>query len=194
MLSGWDECFPTIEPFEQSPVMGELIGSVPEINFTDDGILTQKWHSCRYEATRKFSLQDGNSVRLDFVVRNIAGFSFPFLWASHALFAVGKADKCFLPDGVILDNFINDGTCRKWFVKNTAPVFIERGCYRIILSTDQPYWGVWLSRGGWPAVNKSGVVCLGLEATTTSSEIPLDLSLDAGEIFSGNVDLKVERI
>ena len=29
--AGWDECFPTIEPYGGSPVMGELVGVAPSL-------------------------------------------------------------------------------------------------------------------------------------------------------------------
>ncbi len=189
--AGWDECFPTIEPFDASPVMGDLIGVEPCIQ-RDRHSVRQTWTFPRYDVERVFSGSGTDRMKVEFTVRNRTAVPIPFLWASHALFSVEGLSRVELPDGTSLDQFARDGPCRKWFVQNRAPVIMHRDSGRVSIRSDQPYWGLWLNRGGWPASGHAGVACLGVEATTTAGEIPAGRHLAPGESFTGQVEVDVE--
>ena len=188
--AGWDECFPTIEPYQGSPVMGELIGLSPEIYWQADSV-EQLWHTTSSEARRRFSLETGSCLVMSFQVTNQLGAPLEFLWASHALFSVASLAQVRLSDGSILSEFDNDGSEAKFFCANTKPIELVTPRNRAILTTDQPWWGIWLNRGGWPVGSPHPMCCLGLEATNTPGEYPNGQWLDAGAVFSGKVRIEI---
>ena len=80
----------------------------------------------------------------------------------------------------------------KTFLDNTEPVELSYRGFVVTLTTDQPYWGLWLNRGGWPANNAEPFGCLGVEATNAPGEQPAGRWLGRGETFSGQVRLDVQ--
>src|ERR1041384_3883882 len=85
-VGGWDECFPSIEPFEETPVMGELIGTAPTIVAGGKEIV-QTWERPGYIAARRFCAVGDRALEMTFTVRNRDERPLRFVWASHALFA-----------------------------------------------------------------------------------------------------------
>ena len=114
-----------------------------------------------------------------------------FLWASHAIFSINGLRSVLLSDGQRMDEFRINGTCRKFFVRAGSPVCLERENCRIYLETDQPYWGIWYNRGGWPADKPARFACIGIEATNTPADSPADATIPAGGAFEGRVLLRV---
>jgi len=185
VVGGWDECFPTIEPHGISPVMGDLISLSPALRELPDRV-EQTWNTPRYRAVRTFRAPRDRELELTFCVTNHGPSPLEFLWASHALFAVASLRQVALPDGTVLNEFGLTGTCRKFFIPATGPVILDG----VRLTTDQPFWGIWLNRGGWPADKPADFACLGVEATTTAAEVPDGRVLLSGEEFCGHVTLQ----
>ena len=185
VVGGWDECFPTIEPHGNSPVMGDLISLTPTLRELPDRV-EQTWATPQYRATRTFRASHDRELELTFQVTNRGAVPLEFLWASHALFATARLRSVALPDGTRLDDFSFNGTCRKFFIPATGPVTLGG----VILITDQPFWGIWLNRGGWPDTNPARFGCLGIEATTTATEAPGGRMLLPGGEFCGYVTLQ----
>jgi hypothetical protein len=187
--AGWDECFPSIEPFQDAPTMGDLIWQAPQVHHAD-GQFEQVWNLPGYTAQRVFQPRGDSGLEMIFRVKT--GFRpLPFLWASHALFSTDGLLSVLLPGGRRLDEFAPDGTCTKFFVRAGPPVVLERDGNRIHLETDQPFWGIWYNRGGWPIGAPGGFSCIGIEATSMSADAPTDAVLPAGGSFEGRVILRV---
>lgn len=190
--AGWDECFPTIEPSGDFPVMGDLVGLPPEIE-TAAGSLRQTWRAARFLARRTFSLENPRVLRVDFEAVNISGSPQEVLWANHALLAVERLRWVTLPDGSVLRDFGMDGSERKWFLPARAAVELVYSGSRLSMTTDQPWWGIWSDKGGWPLDGLNCYNCLGIEATNTPGEVPDGQLLGPGETFQGWVRLSVEN-
>ena len=184
-VGGWDECFPTIEP-----AMGRLIGIPPTIRELSDRV-EQVWVTSQYQVTRTFRAPDARTLELCFQARNTGTAPLEFLWASHALFTLTGIQRIVFATGLVLDDFGLDGTCRKFFVPAAGPVQIAGTSVNLILTTDQPHWGIWLNRGGWPARQPAGFRCIGIEATSTAAEAPTGQVLQPGAEFCGRVNLEV---
>jgi hypothetical protein len=189
--AGWDECFPTIDPYADSPVMGELIGQPPEMIWRTESV-EQIWRSTGFEARRRFTLTSASCLQMTFQVTNRQAAPREFLWASHALFGSKNLLAAQLPNGVSLIGFAPDGSERKLFVANAGPVELTYQTYRVLLTTDQPWWGVWINRGGWPAASPEPLCCLGVEATNTPGEQPDGQWLATDAPFCGKVKLEID--
>jgi hypothetical protein len=188
---GWDECFPTIEAHGQSGVMGRLVGHGPDLRVTKEDV-TQEWAFADLTARRAFSSPAEYTLLVRFEAKNTGALPLEYLWASHALFSVDGLLRVVLAHERVLDDFCPDGTCGKFFVSSSGPVILEREESVVRLSTDQPFWGIWLNRGGWPAGAPAGFCCIGIEATNSAAEIPTGLFLQANETFRGYVKLEIE--
>jgi hypothetical protein len=187
--AGWDECFPTIDPYQNSPVMGELIGLSPEI-YWQENCVEQIWRSTRFEARRHFSLETSSCLEMSFQVTNLEGSALEFLWASHALFSLKNLTTVRLSNDVSISSFDVNGSENKWFIANTKPIELLYPNFRVSLISDQPWWGIWLNLGGWPEKSRNLLCCLGVEATNTPGEHPDGRWLHAGEIFTGKVKIE----
>lgn len=185
-VGGWDECFPRIEPD-----MGELISAGPGIRELPDRV-EQIWPSAKYEVTRTFRARGDKKLELQFRAKNTGPVPLPFLWASHALFSFDWIKRVTFAQRMSTADFSINGTCGKFFVEVAGPARIEGDGLTIILETDQPYWGVWLNRGGWPPNSPAPFRCMGIEATTTAAEAPRDRVLQPGQEFNGWMSLEVE--
>ena len=183
---GWDECFPTIEPWNGFPAMGELVWRVPVIR-ERGGRVEQVWEAPGFVAARSFRPRSGRELEVTFRVRNRSGQPLEFLWASHAVFALDGLSAVTLPDGRLLDEFSLDGSCSKFFVRSGRAVRLRRPEGEVRLRTDQPWWGIWLNRGGWPAPSPAGLGGLGIEATNCPADSPQGTALRAGGSFRGTV-------
>jgi hypothetical protein len=100
--AGWDECFPAIlpckyvrHPYEgiSIPDHGELWG-LPTTAVPTKGGITTVWHGLRfgYRLTRKLYLE-GASVIAEYTLVNLAPFDFHFVWAQHAILAMGSSAR-----------------------------------------------------------------------------------------------------
>ena len=189
--SGWDECFPTIEAFGESGAMGDLVGREPEMITSIHGV-AEIWRMPRYTAVRRFRRDGVSALKIEFTVENSSAAPIEFLWASHALFSSEDLHAVELPDGGVLRDFSLDGTSAKYFVENARPVRMRGGDFDCVLQTDQPYWGIWLNKGGWPAGRPAGFGCVGIEATNTAADAPRGAAIPPGGRFDGMVRLSVE--
>jgi len=183
---GWDECFPTIEPWNGSPAMGELVWAEPAIRAAPGGV-EQVWTSPALVAARSFRPGAAGALEVGFRAENRSGRPLEFLWASHAVFALPGLAEVSLPDGRRLRDFAPDGSSAKFFVRSGNPVVLKRSDGELRLRTDQPWWGIWLNRGGWPAGRPAGFGCIGIEATNCAAERPRLTVLGAGASFRGTV-------
>jgi len=188
---GWDECFPTIEAHGQSGVMGRLVGHAPDLGLAKEEVF-QEWTFADITARRAFSSPAGRTLLVSFEAKNTGTLPLEYLWASHALFSVEGLLRVVLAHERVLDDFSPDGTCDKFFISTSGPVTLEGEESVVTLSTDQPFWGIWLNRGGWPADAPAGFSCIGIEATNSAAEIPTGAVLQANEIFRGYVKLEIE--
>jgi hypothetical protein len=187
--AGWDESFPSIEPFEDVPTMGDLVWQAPQVCCADQQV-EQVWTFPGYTAQRVF--QPLSSSGLEVIFRARTGpRPLRFLWASHALFSTEGMLAVLLPGGRRLEEFAIDHTCTKFFVRAGPPVVLEWRNHCVHLQTDQPYWGIWHNRGGWPVEAPAGFGCVGIEATNTAADAPADAFLPAGGSFEGRVMLRL---
>jgi len=183
---GWDECFPTIEPWNGSPAMGELVWAEPDVQETP-GEIEQVWNRPDFVAARGFRLRSARELELAFRVRNRSGGPLEFLWASHAVFSIEGLAEVRLPDGGLLDDFSLDGSSSKFFARSGPALRLRRAEGEVRLTTDQPWWGIWLNRGGWPERRPAGMGCIGIEATNCAADRPQGAVLEADAWFRGAV-------
>jgi hypothetical protein len=188
--AGWDECFPTIEPYGNYPVMGELVMHAPALMW-EDKTVEQIWQADAYVARRRFEVVPPACVHMTFCVTNQASEPLEFLWASHALFGLKDLHAARWHSEGWQSDFEIDGSEEKLFVPGEHAVELVYPTYRLTLTTDQPWWGIWINRGGWPAHALAPLWCLGVEATNTPAEQPKGQLLTAGATFRGEVKLEV---
>lgn len=187
---GWDECFPTIEPFGNYPTMGELVAHAPTMTWQDNAV-EQVWQRSAYTARRRFAVIAPTCIHMTFCVTNLASEPIEFLWASHALFGLTGLRAAHWQRAEWHSDFAIDGSEKKLFVPGAHTVELVYAGYRLTLTTDQPWWGIWINRGGWPADAPAPLWCLGIEATNTPAEQPEGQLLAAGATFRGEVKLEV---
>lgn len=191
-IAGWDEIYPTIEPHGETPIMGRLVRFAPTLE-REDRAVHQTWVAKDFRARRTFRSLEANQLKLEFSVENTSSLPVEFLWASHPMLAIDHLLRVDFPDGTHLDDFSPDGSERKWFIHTGAPVKMKYAGFNIELQTAQPWWGVWLDKGGWPVDRLGEVYCLGIEATNTAAEVPAGLILPSGGLFEGSLTLAWAR-
>jgi galactose mutarotase-like enzyme len=110
-VSGWDECFPGIIAGEYPnegmyqgrmiPDHGEL-WSVPWDAHTDGGALvcTVMGRQLPYQFTRKISVIDEHTLRLEYEVANLCKEPLSVFWAAHPLFIGTEYTQICLPNEV----------------------------------------------------------------------------------------------
>ena len=189
--AGWDECFPTIDAYGTSAVMGDLIGMTPEINWQARSV-EQIWRCTGFIAQRRFSLETASCMGVSFHVTNLQNNPVEYLWASHALFSVSRLQKIRLANGLEYANFAMNNSVEKSFQANCGAVEFVYPDHRMFLTSDQPWWGIWINRGGWPEDHAHSFCCLGVEATNTASEQPDGQWLLANRTFTGTVKLEFQ--
>ena len=107
--SGWDECLPSIDPCEVpyagSPVAIEDHGDYWRLPWK---VEEESEEVLRMSATgtslplyfeRTIELE-GNTLLLDYLVRNAGPFELSYAWSAHPLFAVEPGDRIILPHSV----------------------------------------------------------------------------------------------
>ncbi len=100
---GWDECFPTVAPWDASETAhgrrlrdhGDLWGRpfAIEAQATDSLALSRTAGGFRF--ARRLSVQDG-VLTADYTVDNVGAVALPYMWALHGLLAVTPEDRIAL--------------------------------------------------------------------------------------------------
>ncbi len=107
--SGWDECLPSVAACEVQTVLGSA--KIPDhgdfwqvswqVTSQTENTLTisADAFSLPLQFTRTLRL-DGNSLRIDYSVRNLSTAPVEYIWSAHPLFAVEPCDRILLPPSV----------------------------------------------------------------------------------------------
>lgn len=167
---GWDECFPTVAPCESADWKqnlrdhGDMWGRPWSTKLFDQAV------HCEYAGNgfqfSRFIKLIGNSVVVDYQVKNIGEAEIPYLWSQHCLLACEAGEHIVL-DGI--ENLIGrDGApdLRPIRAINANYAFksygrvnkrasvgiqgVEENIRISWLAADLPYFGLWLDYGGWP--------------------------------------------
>lgn len=184
--AGLDECLPTVLPCvidgNALPDHGELWNQSPDFDISPEGGFFCRWNlkSLPLAFERRVSL-DGNAIRFDYRLENLADNATPFLWAWHPLFSWKRGDQfhsteksCLSPGGEeVLPWPEAQPGCdlsRASFPKNATPaakVFLgplaegraeirARNGANLTLtwpSATFPYAGIWITRGFWKGLH-----------------------------------------
>lgn len=102
-MSGWDECFPTIDECVVDGVRLPDHGGVwplPWESRVEDDALVQSvdGREMPYRLTRRLSLSGEGTVRLEYSAENIGSRELPFLWTAHPQFQANEPTAILLPD------------------------------------------------------------------------------------------------
>ena len=97
---GWDECFPTVSPWDASGTAfarplrdhGDLWGRPWTIDAHSPASLTLSRADSSFRFTRRLSLAE-STLTADYTVENVATVPMPFMWALHGLLAVTPDDR-----------------------------------------------------------------------------------------------------
>jgi hypothetical protein len=113
-MSGWDECFPTIDACTidgvELPDHGEVWPLAWSCETGDDWIRgSVQTEAMPYRLTRTISITGSNRVRLTYQADNLGGKALPFLWAAHPQFAVSEPTRILLPEQVTEMLCVNGG-------------------------------------------------------------------------------------
>ena len=116
--SGFDECFPTVEPttyinpFSEDklqievPDHGEVWSSAWDYNFSDNElVLTTFGKQLDYKFQKSIKLNE-NVVHIEYELTNNAAVPFHYLWSAHPLLNISEGDQLLLPEE-IQDVFLN---------------------------------------------------------------------------------------
>jgi galactose mutarotase-like enzyme len=101
---GWDECFPTVSPWDASATNwgrrlrdhGDLWGRAFQVDAASATALTLSYADPQFRFTRELRL-DGTTLIVRYAVENRLARPLPYLWALHALLAVTDKDHIVLP-------------------------------------------------------------------------------------------------
>lgn len=102
---GWDECFPTVAPFDAADTVwkrrlrdhGDLWGRPWSVESRTDTSLSAAFQSPQFRFGRTLEVA-GRTMRASYTLENRTSEDMPFLWALHALLAVTPRDRIVLPD------------------------------------------------------------------------------------------------
>ncbi|MEQ1899252.1 MAG: hypothetical protein ABL866_00815 [Devosia sp.] len=112
---GWDECFPTVEPWDATgtgwarPLRdhGELWGRPWTVLDHDRGSLSVRFETEQFAFVRRLHLV-GQRLACHYEARNKSPLALPFVWAQHALLAVTPSDRIVLPEvGTLASPYIS---------------------------------------------------------------------------------------
>lgn len=107
-MSGWDECFPTINPCMTGekgdiplPDHGE-IWALPWESLTTETkvICSVQGKRLAYRFSRELQLDGDKTVRLAYTVENTGDAPLPFLWTAHPQFKIDEPTDIVLPDAM----------------------------------------------------------------------------------------------
>lgn len=101
---GWDECFPTVSPWDASQTAwkrrlrdhGDIWGRPWAVDAQDAHSLTTTYASDEFAFTRSLSAA-GPVLTAAYRVENRMAVEMPFLWALHGLLAATAGDRIDLP-------------------------------------------------------------------------------------------------
>ena len=101
---GWDECFPTVAPWDATSTAwgrilrdhGDLWGRPWRVDSQSATSIVTTYATSEFTFTRALALE-GTAVRASYSVRNEGSRPLPFMWALHGLLAVSPADRIDLP-------------------------------------------------------------------------------------------------
>ncbi|SDN93476.1 Galactose mutarotase [Paenibacillus sp. yr247] len=109
-MSGWDECFPTINPCtvhakENNPVQlpdhGEVWSLPWNCEMQDQSIVCSvRGIGLPYRLTRTISFLETGHVRLAYRADNLGQDQLPFLWTAHPQFSISEPTQILLPDSM----------------------------------------------------------------------------------------------
>jgi galactose mutarotase-like enzyme len=97
---GWDECFPTVAPFDATSTAlarplrdhGDLWGRAFVVDSHSADTLTLSRSGGGFRFTRELSIRDA-TLTAAYAVKNISNDALPFMWALHGLLAVTPEDR-----------------------------------------------------------------------------------------------------
>lgn len=103
--AGWDECFPTVSPWDATGTNwgrklrdhGDLWGRPWQVNERSSTVLSLSYSDPQFRFTRELRL-DGAALIALYRVENLSDKPLPYLWALHGLLAVTERDSIELPD------------------------------------------------------------------------------------------------
>jgi galactose mutarotase-like enzyme len=101
---GWDECFPTVSPWDGSATPwrrrlrdhGDLWGRPFSVDARGPAALTLSFTGAEYRFERTLRAE-GATLVADYAVTNRLGEPLPYLWALHALYAARPGERVVLP-------------------------------------------------------------------------------------------------
>jgi galactose mutarotase-like enzyme len=101
---GWDECFPTVAPWDASGTAwrrplrdhGDLWGRPWQVDFATAEAIALSYADGQFSFSRELRL-DGAAVIARYSVENLSGEPLPYLWALHGLLAATPEDRIVLP-------------------------------------------------------------------------------------------------
>jgi galactose mutarotase-like enzyme len=101
---GWDECFPTVAPWDATTTAwgrklrdhGDLWGRPWRVDSQSATSIVTTYAGAEFTFTRALALE-GPSVQASYSVRNEGSGRLPFMWALHGLLAVSPEDRIDLP-------------------------------------------------------------------------------------------------
>jgi galactose mutarotase-like enzyme len=102
--TGWDECFPTISPWDGTATVwkrplrdhGDLWGRQWQVTEQRSTALDTAMMTAEFRFRRRLEL-DGATLRAHYEVENRTSSEMPYLWALHGLLAVSPQDRIVLP-------------------------------------------------------------------------------------------------
>jgi galactose mutarotase-like enzyme len=97
---GWDECFPTVAPWDAQGTVwgrrlrdhGDVWGRPSNVSARSATALTTTLADATYRFSRRLELS-GGVLTASYEVENLADREMPYLWALHGLLAVTPADR-----------------------------------------------------------------------------------------------------
>ena len=100
---GWDECFPTVAPWDASGTSwgrtlrdhGDLWGRPWSVNAQSGHSLTLSYSDRAFRFTRRLSIRDA-VLTAEYTVENLTDAALSFMWALHGLLAVTTEDRTSL--------------------------------------------------------------------------------------------------
>ncbi|ASA20762.1 hypothetical protein [Paenibacillus donghaensis] len=112
-MSGWDECFPTINSCSSGidrsvilPDHGELWSLPWDCRIGGDSMVSSvRSPRLPYQFTREISFPSADRIRLDYRADNLSDQPIPFLWVPHPQFAITEPTRILLPE------FMEDMQC-----------------------------------------------------------------------------------
>ena len=107
-MSGWDECYPTINSCLSGtnkdiflPDHGELWSLPWDCKIRENSIVSSvRSPQLPYQFTREISFTSADRIRLDYRADNLSDQPIPFLWVPHPQFAITEPTRILLPDSM----------------------------------------------------------------------------------------------